>query len=91
MGCKGVFVTRTCFRDVIVSDFISTSSCSGGGGCSSKISSIEPTVFKKGTATLIISVCYKKELFKPWILIPVSSKYVENLEVLLVGIFAYGL
>ena len=76
---------------IIVSDFISTSSCSGGGGCGSKISSIEPRVFKKGTATLIISVCYKKELFKPWILITVSSKSVENLEVLRVGIFENGL
>ena len=31
------------------------------------------------TATLIISTVYKNELFKPWILIPVSSKSVENL------------
>ena len=32
----------------------------------------------KGTATLIISTFYKKELFKPWILIPVFSKSVEK-------------
>ena len=32
----------------------------------------------KGTATLVISMCYMKELFEPWILIPVSSKSVEQ-------------
>ena len=32
----------------------------------------------KGTATLIISTSYKKELFKPWILIAVSSKSGEK-------------
>ena len=32
----------------------------------------------KGTATLKISIFYKKELYKPWILIPVSSKSVEK-------------
>ena len=32
----------------------------------------------KGTATLIISMFFQKELYKPWILIQVSSKSVEK-------------
>ena len=32
----------------------------------------------KGTATLMISMFYLKELSEPWILIPVSSKSVET-------------
>ena len=32
----------------------------------------------KGTATLMISMFYRKELSEPWILIPVSSKSVEK-------------
>ena len=32
----------------------------------------------KGTATLMISVFYMRELSEPWILIPVSSKSVEK-------------
>ena len=32
----------------------------------------------KGTATLMISIFYIKELYEPWILIPVSSKSVEK-------------
>ena len=32
----------------------------------------------KGTATLINCMFYQKELCKPWILIPVSSKSVEK-------------
>ena len=32
----------------------------------------------KGTATLMISMFYMKELYEPWILIPVSSKSVEK-------------
>ena len=32
----------------------------------------------KGTATLMISMFYQKELYKPWILIQVSSKSVEK-------------
>ena len=43
------------------------------------------TVFKsclKGTAIIILSTFYKKELFKPWILIPVSSKLFKNGKVL---------
>ena len=40
---------------------------------------VSPTlIYLKGTATLIISTFYKKELFKLWILIPVSSKSVEK-------------
>ena len=34
--------------------------------------------FLKGTATLLISLFYMKELYEPWILIPVSSKSVEK-------------
>ena len=33
----------------------------------------------KGTATLTISIFYNTEVFKPWVLIPVSSKSVEKL------------
>ena len=36
----------------------------------------------KGTATLIISMFYQKELYEPWILIQVSSKSVENGKVM---------
>ena len=32
----------------------------------------------KGTATLMISMFYQKELYEPWILIQVSSKSVEK-------------
>ena len=32
----------------------------------------------KGTATLMISMFYKKELYETWNLIPVSSKSVEK-------------
>ena len=32
----------------------------------------------KGTATLMISMSYQKELYEPWILIQVSSKLVEK-------------
>ena len=32
----------------------------------------------KGTATLMIITIYMKDLNKPWILIPVSTKSVEN-------------
>ena len=32
----------------------------------------------KGTATLIISMFYQKELYEPWILIQLSSKSVEK-------------
>ena len=32
----------------------------------------------KGTATLLISLFNMKELYEPWILIPVSSKSVEK-------------
>ena len=32
----------------------------------------------KGTATLMTSTFHKKELFKPWILIPVLSKLGEK-------------
>ena len=32
----------------------------------------------KGTATLISSMFYMKELYEPWILIPVKSKSVEK-------------
>ena len=32
----------------------------------------------RGTATLMISIFYKRKLCKPWILIPVSSKSVEK-------------
>ena len=32
----------------------------------------------KGTATLLISMLYIKELYEPWILIPVTSKSVET-------------
>ena len=32
----------------------------------------------KGTETLMIIVLYMKELYEPWILIPVSSKSVEK-------------
>ena len=32
----------------------------------------------KGTATLMISMFYMKELYEPWILIRVSSKSVEK-------------
>ena len=32
----------------------------------------------KGTATLMISMFYQKELYRPWILIQVSSKSVEK-------------
>ena len=32
----------------------------------------------KGTATLMTSMFYMKELYEPWILIPVSSKSVEK-------------
>ena len=31
-----------------------------------------------GTSTLMIGVFYMKELYEPWILIPVSSKSVEK-------------
>ena len=41
-----------------------------------------PPVLLKGTATLIISMFNLKELSEPWILIPVSSKSVENMEVM---------
>ena len=34
----------------------------------------------KGTATLMISMFYMKELSEPWILIPVSSNSVEKYE-----------
>ena len=33
----------------------------------------------KGTATLMISMFCKKELYKPWVLIQVSSQYVEKI------------
>ena len=32
----------------------------------------------KGTATLMVSMFYQKELYEPWILIQVSSKSVEK-------------
>ena len=32
----------------------------------------------KGTETLVISMFFMKDLFEPWILIPVSSKSVEK-------------
>ena len=35
-------------------------------------------LFLKGTAILVISIFYMKELFEPQILIPVSSKSVEK-------------
>ena len=35
-------------------------------------------IFLKGTATLMISMFYMKEFYDPWILIPVSSKSVEQ-------------
>ena len=35
-------------------------------------------VHLKGTATLMISMFYQKELYEPWILIQVSSKLVEK-------------
>ena len=44
----------------------------------------------KGTATLMISMFYKKELYKPWILIPVSSKSVKNGKIVVVWIFRNG-
>ena len=34
----------------------------------------------KGTATLTITMFYMKDLNKPWILVPVSSKSVEKLR-----------
>ena len=34
----------------------------------------------KGTATLMITMFYMKDLNKPWVLIPVSSKSVEKLR-----------
>ena len=36
----------------------------------------------KGTAILMISMFYQKELYEPWILIQVSSKWVENGQVM---------
>ena len=45
----------------------------------------------KGTATLTITTFYMKDLNKPWILIPVSSKSGEKLKVAGVWIFANGL
>ena len=35
----------------------------------------------KGTATLMVTMFYVKDLNKPWILILVSSKSVESVEV----------
>ena len=39
-------------------------------------------LFLKGTGTLMISIFYQKELYKPWIFMQVSSKLVENGEVM---------
>ena len=44
--------------------------------------SMTSCVILKGTATLMISMCYQKELYEPRILIQVSSKSVENGQVL---------
>ena len=38
----------------------------------------------KGTATLMIGMFDMKEFYEPWILIPVSSRSVENMEVVAV-------
>ena len=43
--------------------------------------SVALEVSLKGTATLMINTIYKKELYKPCILIPVLSKSVEKWEV----------
>ena len=37
-----------------------------------------PSLSLKGTATLMISMLYMKDLSEPWILIPVSSKSIEK-------------
>ena len=43
-----------------------------------KNSDVYALCFLKGTATLLISILYMKALYKPWILMPVSSKLVEK-------------
>ena len=42
------------------------------------ITTLSPAINLKGTATLIISMFYMKELSETWILILVSSKSVEK-------------
>ena len=39
---------------------------------------IEKNDHLKGTATLMICIFYMKELYEPWVLIPVSAKSVEK-------------
>ena len=43
-----------------------------------KNSDFECLSLLKGTATLMICIFHMKELYEPWILIPVSSKSVEK-------------
>ena len=58
--------------------------------CGTRQNNSELLILKR-TAILMIIVFYMEDLIKPWILIQVSSKSVENVEVVGVWIFANGL